>query len=144
MLVLAVASAALASLATAQQHNYAYPPIPCGRPSLPDCPPDAYCVPDQPDSAGGRGGAGSCAFRNTYQHCGGFTMEPSLCDQPADLCVDDPRTPESCGMACDAPGICLAPELSECECEEDCPEGQWCYMWEKEGCKDDDCSKVCL
>ncbi|KAH8706322.1 hypothetical protein BGZ61DRAFT_531527 [Ilyonectria robusta] len=138
MLVHAVASAALASLATAQQqHNYAYPPIPCGARSLPDCPADAFCVPDQP-------GSGSCAFRNTYQPCGGFTMEPSLCGRPADVCVDDPRTPESCGMACDAPGICLAPELSECEGDQDCPEGLWCYVWEKKGCKDDDCSKVCL
>ncbi|KAH7145677.1 proteinase inhibitor I1, Kazal [Dactylonectria estremocensis] len=144
MLVLAVASVALASVATAAaaaEPNQPYPPISCGVASQ-ACPFDTYCIPD--DSASRGNDIGSCAFRNSYQRCGGHTAHPSPCDAPKAVCVDDPRTPESCGMACDRPGICLElPDLPVCACHGDCPDGQWCYLWRKDGCKDD-CSKVCL
>ncbi|KAH6897364.1 hypothetical protein B0T10DRAFT_602693 [Thelonectria olida] len=130
----------LAALSTAQQLNYADPTIPCGGDN-PPCPADTYCVPDAADCAGDC--LGVCVFRNTYQHCGGFTVEPNLCDSDDHHCVDDPRNPESCGMACDAPGICVDPNLKKCQCNKDCPEGLWCYAWDK-GCTGKNCKKVCL
>lgn len=41
-----------------------------------------------------------------YPSCGGFTATPSTCSEP-NICIDDPRRGQSCGMACDMPGICV-------------------------------------
>ncbi|KAH7165426.1 hypothetical protein EDB81DRAFT_253007 [Dactylonectria macrodidyma] len=140
MLVLAVASVALASVATAAaaaEPNQPYPPITCNPASQhPACPVDTYCIPDDASSCNNLSSSssscgGSCAFRNSYQRCGGHTAQ---CDAPKAVCVDDPRTPErSCGKACDVPGICLEPGRPVCACHGDCPDGQWCYLWRKGG-----------
>ncbi|KAF2092672.1 hypothetical protein NA57DRAFT_62198 [Rhizodiscina lignyota] len=41
----------------------------------------------------------------TYRACGGFRITPLPCPKD-DVCIDDPRS-GGCGMACDAPGICV-------------------------------------
>ena len=44
----------------------------------------------------------------TYQSCGGHRVQQVPC--PAhQICIDDPRQ-GGCGMACDAPGICVTPD----------------------------------
>ncbi|KAK0609569.1 hypothetical protein B0T17DRAFT_594069 [Bombardia bombarda] len=43
----------------------------------------------------------------TYAPCGGFRI-PIACPNADQICMDDPRS-GGCGMACDAPGICVTP-----------------------------------
>lgn len=47
---------------------------------------------------------------STYPSCGGFRATPVFCPEGS-LCIDDPwaMAAGSCGMACDAPGICVVP-----------------------------------
>ena len=44
---------------------------------------------------------------NTYPPCGGFRPTPLPC-AAGEICIDDPYR-SGCGMACDAPGICVKP-----------------------------------
>jgi hypothetical protein len=43
---------------------------------------------------------------SAYKSCGGFRMVPKTCAEGYD-CIDDARIQNSCGMACDRPGICV-------------------------------------
>lgn len=73
-----------------------------------------------------------CVYRNLYQSCGGNTPIPTTCDDDKNgrstTCLDDPRK-EGCGMACDAPGICLPKDVPWCGgfIGKACPEGLFCY-----------------
>ncbi|KAJ9149182.1 hypothetical protein NKR19_g5730 [Coniochaeta hoffmannii] len=44
---------------------------------------------------------------STYQSCGGFRIQQKPCPT-GQICIDDPYR-GGCGMACDAPGICVTP-----------------------------------
>ena len=41
-----------------------------------------------------------------YAPCGGFSVKPATCPEGYE-CIDDARIENSCGMACDRPGICV-------------------------------------
>jgi hypothetical protein len=120
------------------------PPVPCG-PGLPPCSPDTICETDNYASCpGGSACPGTCAYINSYPFCGGETMHPNYCAQ-GERCVDDARFPESCGMACDAPGICVSEEQPRCTMGDGvCPWGLWCYRDLYTDCAGDGCSGVCL
>jgi hypothetical protein len=66
------------------------------------------------------------------------------------VCLDDPRTPESCGQACDKPGICLPAEGIECGgfVGKQCPQGLFCYDVPNDGCDPEnggaDCGGICV
>lgn len=98
---------------------------PCGLKIAP-CPSDQECIPGNPDCPDINRCIGHCEWKNTYPDCGGFRRVPKHCDETS-FCDDDPREPESCGMACDIPGICIPNEVVQCGCDEDCSEGLWCY-----------------
>lgn len=113
-------------LAVAQEFNYPDPPVPCGA-DIGLCPSDdQFCKADDTECADLTRCAGTCVFKNVFVFCGGFSIEPKPCEA-GETCADDPRSPESCGMACDHPGICLSDDITECEDDSGCPEGQWCY-----------------
>lgn len=129
-----------------QSLNHPYPPIPCSL-THPHCPPDTTCILDTPSCTDPANNCpGLCLFRNAYQLCGGFAIEPILCYTPGQICADDPRSPQSCGMACDGPGICLCERLDGCVCDDDCGEGRWCYGYQGETCEmhGERCEGVCL
>ncbi|KAF3006281.1 hypothetical protein E8E14_008027 [Neopestalotiopsis sp. 37M] len=86
----------------------------------------------------------------TYQACGGFVITPNPC--PADYqCIDDPRK-GGCGMACDAPGICVPNDYTPCSgfIGLSCPEnsGLQCYDLPNDDCDPNnggaDCIGICL
>ncbi|KAL2210673.1 hypothetical protein CC79DRAFT_1331044 [Sarocladium strictum] len=122
-------------LVAAQDVNYPDPSIPCGSTSDSGsssgdnlCPsPDLYCKPDDTECADLTRCSGRCAFKNMFVRCGGFRLPgPAPCEYD-ETCADDPRNPESCGMACDAPGVCISQRMVECVDDTGCPDGQWCY-----------------
>ncbi|KAI5457432.1 hypothetical protein BGZ63DRAFT_321890, partial [Mariannaea sp. PMI_226] len=106
------------------------------------CPDDTYCQPDENSDCVGQC-PGYCVFRNSYPSCGGHTIGPNPCPNKTDLCVDDPRTPGSCGMACDATGICLDADVKECNHHGHCHSGLWCYPLKK-GCTGKKCKRICM
>ncbi|KAL8383350.1 hypothetical protein RB595_006886 [Gaeumannomyces hyphopodioides] len=82
-----------------------------------------------------------------YEDCGGKRVVPKDC--PAGhVCVDDPRR-GGCGMACDAPGICVRP-TTPCSglAGVVCPAGKMCVddprddCWATNGGRD--CSGICV
>ncbi|KAL5353614.1 hypothetical protein ACLOAV_001651 [Pseudogymnoascus australis] len=107
---------------------------PCGRKIAP-CSEDMACVPNNNHCTDLNRCLGTCQFTNTYPSCGGFRVEPVTCAD-SQVCVDDPRTPESCGMACDAPGICLPKTEIQCGgfVGKSCPEGLFCYDAPDDSC----------
>ncbi|KAL8349011.1 hypothetical protein RB601_002115 [Gaeumannomyces tritici] len=83
-----------------------------------------------------------------YEDCGGKRVVPKDC--PAGhVCVDDPRRGGGCGMACDAPGICVRP-TTPCSglAGVICPVGKMCVddprddCWTSNGGRD--CSGICV
>jgi hypothetical protein len=119
-------------LVAAQEVNYPDPAVPCGA-DIGLCPkPDLYCKPDDTECADLTRCRGTCAYKNIFVYCGGYRIPgPEPCEK-GENCIDDPRNPESCGMACDGPGVCLSDDMTECEEDGDCQEGQWCYEDTKE------------
>ncbi|KAK0384273.1 hypothetical protein NLU13_8361 [Sarocladium strictum] len=134
---------AAAAAAAYEVVNYPDPSIPCGA-ELGLCPrPDLYCKPDDTECADLTRCPGACAYKNTFVYCGGFRLPgPEPCEgEEGGRCLDDPRNPESCGMACDGPGICLSEDATECHDDGDCPSGQWCY---EDGKGQTGHAKVCM
>lgn len=123
------------------------PAIPClyyGDDS--SCGPDTYCEPNNYSAcANGLDCSGTCAFNNVYPSCGGDTIVPIGCRRGS-KCVDDPRTPGSCGMACDGPGICVSERQPRCRSGRGrrCPAGLWCYQDLYTDCAGDGCPGTCL
>jgi hypothetical protein len=143
---LVLLASGLVALATANQAlvfpNHTDPPIECG-PGL-SCSADTVCSPDDPSTPLGRG---VCVFKNTYSRCGGHTVQPVTCGATAN-CIDDPRNPNSCGMACDAPGICVPKLQTRCRVGQtgQCPRGLWCYRDAAFPCRagKQGCAGICL
>lgn len=139
-------AAAILGLAAAQQSPDGRP---CGSKMAP-CPADTECVPNDPKCTNVNRCAGTCQFKNQYQTCGGFRMEPPPPCKKDTHCIDDPRIPGSCGMACDAPGICAPKKAPTCAgyTGEKCPEGLWCYDDLRDECDPKnggfDCTGICL
>ncbi|QPG94156.1 hypothetical protein C2857_005016 [Epichloe festucae Fl1] len=141
ILALALTTAGFAPLASCQQQ--------CGL-KLAPCPYDQRCVPDSPDCADPNGCRGTCRFKNMYAACGGMRPRPVTCEAGAE-CRDDPRRPEEgCGLACDAPGICMPKRPRQCGgiAGSVCPEGLYCYDVPEDGCDPTnggaDCLGLCL
>ncbi|RDA91947.1 hypothetical protein CP533_1351 [Ophiocordyceps camponoti-saundersi (nom. inval.)] len=141
--IFAFATAAFASFAAAQADAAARP---CGLKIAP-CPSNSICVPSSPDCADLNKCKGTC--QKKYPSCGGFRIKPVNCDKDSE-CVDDPRFPNSCGMACDAPGICIPKKAPSCSgfAGLRCPRGLTCYDKPNDGCDPRkggaDCIGVCL
>lgn len=120
----------------------------CGRKIAP-CSADMTCVPTKPSCANLNTCPGTCQFTNTYPSCGGHRANPATCRKD-EVCLDDPRTPESCGQACDAPGICLPKVEVQCAgfVGKQCPKGLFCYDKPHDGCDPEnggaDCGGVCV
>ncbi|GAO18545.1 uncharacterized protein UV8b_00843 [Ustilaginoidea virens] len=135
---LVLAALGLAALASAQE--------PCGLKVAP-CPTDKTCVPNA-GCPNPKLCPGTCRFKNKYDSCGGKTVSPRSC-KPGFECRDDPRLPESCGLACDVPGICLPKEPKRCGgfAGFACPKGLYCYYGPLTGCDPkttSDCMGICL
>lgn len=81
-----------------------------------------------------------------YPMCGGYTPHPLKCDANS-TCVDDPRTPGSCGMACDIPGICMPKSAVKCQTGRGdllCPKGQKCFADRRVKCPGLQCKGFCM
>lgn len=139
------AALSLAAITAAKRDE---PGRPCGFKIAP-CPEDQYCKPDSADCTDLNKCQGTCTFTNTYPDCGGFRPDPPKCDCEA-TCQDDPRLPDSCGQACDLPGICVPKETPTCGgfAGTQCPKGLFCYDVPDDKCDPDnggaDCGGICL
>ncbi|KAF5018985.1 hypothetical protein F66182_9003 [Fusarium sp. NRRL 66182] len=122
---------------------------PCGF-KIAHCPKDTRCKPISPNCQNLDRCAGECVFKNQYQTCGGFRAEPPPPCKKGTHCVDDPRTPDDCGMACDKPGICAPKKPKQCRgfMGKECPKGLWCYDDPSDECDPmnggADCPGICL
>lgn len=140
LLLAAAFSAAVADVQYADRN--------CGN-GKPPCSEDMKCVADDPSCTDLTCCRGYCYFKNEYKSCGGLRPEPVYCDDGTE-CIDDLRIRGSCGMACDAPGICAPKELKPCGgfAGFSCPEGLYCYYPENGPCDPmkggRDCLGVCL
>ncbi|PHH84104.1 hypothetical protein CDD83_2467 [Cordyceps sp. RAO-2017] len=113
------------------------------------CPDKTRCVPSRPDCLDLGTCAGTCEPWTRFPSCGGHTVRPHLCSDDA-TCIDDPRFPNSCGMACDVPGICVANDVPRCTRDKgnECPDGLSCYDVPRDGCDplkgDTGCQGICM
>ncbi|KAI4599991.1 hypothetical protein KJ359_001092 [Pestalotiopsis sp. 9143b] len=126
------------------------------------CDDGTVCVPNDPSCIDTDRCLGKCyplptstvetrkAPTTTYQACGGEAITPNHC--PADYqCIDDPRK-GGCGLACDAPGICVPNDYPACSgfVGRSCPEGSGleCYDFPNDDCDPSnggaDCIGICL
>ncbi|KAF7553835.1 hypothetical protein G7Z17_g3335 [Cylindrodendrum hubeiense] len=121
---------------------------PCGFKIAP-CPDKTVCTPNSPYCTDLNRCAGTCVPQKEYPSCGGFRVNPPKCPKGS-TCKDDPRIPGSCGMACDAPGICIPNKAPSCSGFAGlvCPKGLTCYDLPNDGCDPldggADCIGVCL
>ncbi|KAF4340705.1 Kazal domain protein [Fusarium beomiforme] len=121
----------------------------CGRKMAP-CPSDTICKPIDNNCQNLNKCSGMCYFKKKYQSCGGFRAEPAPPCKKGYHCIDDPRTPEDCGMACDKPGICAPKKLPDCAgfTGKQCPKGLYCYDDPSDDCDPKnngfDCPGICL
>ncbi|KAH6603144.1 hypothetical protein Trco_007919 [Trichoderma cornu-damae] len=147
MLFKSVFLAMAISLASAQDPSDSQVGRPCGFKIAP-CPDDMKCVPDRPGCPNINICPGHCEFKNRYPSCGGFRPRPHKCNKNSE-CKDDPRLPPNCGMACDAPGICIPKDAPICGgiAGFACPDGLFCYD-ELDDCDPNDggvdCIGICL
>lgn len=143
--VLAFTLIGIKSLALAQSSAVGRP---CGLKIAP-CPNDLTCIPDNPTCTNTYRCKGTCAFKNKYPPCGGNSLNPPKCDENS-TCQDDPRLPDSCGMACDFLGICIPKDTLFCGgfAGFQCPPGKFCYDVLNDGCDPNnggaDCGGICL
>lgn len=82
-----------------------------------------------------------------YPPCGGFRIEPLICEDPDAICISDPRS-GSCGMACDELGICVVPIFCGGIAAFECPKGMTCYDDPQDECDPRaggaDCGGICV
>ncbi|KJZ77260.1 hypothetical protein HIM_03581 [Hirsutella minnesotensis 3608] len=128
---------------------------PCGLKIAP-CPDTDFCRPVNPRCTDLNRCRGVCTRKpkrpyppqGDYKSCGGFRATPVTCDAGS-TCRDDPRK-GGCGMACDAPGICIPDNAPKCAgfAGFQCPQGLTCYDLPGDGCDPKnggaDCIGVCL
>lgn len=116
---------------------------PCGLKIAP-CPSGQQCTPNDPSCSDVWRCPGTC----DYKSCGGKRPVPVFCDEGAE-CIDDARK-GGCGMACDAPGICVSKMVPSCGgfAGRPCPRGLKCYDKPNDGCDPKkggaDCPGICL
>ncbi|KAK3325033.1 hypothetical protein B0H66DRAFT_636535 [Apodospora peruviana] len=123
MLLPLLGSTALAAVALDERAT------PCGF-KIAACPTGQYCKPVDPSCTRGQNCLGTCKKGTAptttttttttatptptptptkYKSCGGFRVDPASYKCTVDeICMDDPYS-GGCGMACDAPGICVKP-----------------------------------
>ncbi|KAJ4193562.1 Hypothetical protein NCS54_01282500 [Fusarium falciforme] len=146
MLFTNLIAAALLGFASAQQSPNGRG---CGFKIAP-CPAGTKCVPNDYSCTDLHRCPGTCYFKNQYQTCGGFRREPPPPCKEGTHCIDDSRIPGSCGMACDAPGICAPIKAPSCGgfMGKKCPKGLWCYDDPRDDCDPKkggaDCIGICL
>jgi hypothetical protein len=82
----------------------------------------------------------------TYESCGGLRVEPKPCPQEQ-ICIDDPYS-TGCGMACDAPGICVTPTFCGGYANVKCKHGKKCVEDPRDECDPEDggydCGGICV
>jgi hypothetical protein len=138
----------LSSLFAASTALQQTPGRPCGLRIAP-CPRDQICWPVSPQCTDLNRCRGTCREKRAYAACGGMLNPPHTC-QDGEQCIDDPRIKNSCGMACDIPGICVSDEAPVCGgfAGFPCPDGLDCYDYPGDGCDPDeggaDCIGICL
>ncbi|KAK5996063.1 hypothetical protein PT974_04490 [Cladobotryum mycophilum] len=121
---------------------------PCGFKIAP-CPQDMACIPNSPACTDLNNCLGTCTTLRKYPPCGGHRPDPPQCDKQS-VCIDDLRVPGSCGMKCDAPGICVSKKVSTCGgiAGRRCPKGLDCYDDPRDECDPTkggrDCTGICL
>ncbi|POR31542.1 Uncharacterized protein TPAR_08213 [Tolypocladium paradoxum] len=136
---------ALASFGAAHDAGYGRT---CGLKIAP-CPEDSICRPNSDTCTDLNVCRGTCVFKNKYPPCGGYRVNPDKCDGKSE-CRDDPRTPKSCGLACDLPGICIPKNAPPCGGIRGlkCPKHLWCYDDPRDTCDPNhggaDCIGICL
>ncbi|KAK3377428.1 hypothetical protein B0H63DRAFT_477190 [Podospora didyma] len=141
---------------------------PCGFKIAP-CPPGTTCVAQDPKCPPIRGEncLGFCtptkptttlstktktkitstkAPRPTYPPCGGFRIQQT-CPEKDQICIDDPYS-GGCGMACDAPGICVKPTFCGGIAGFRCADGKMCIDDPRDDCDVEhggaDCGGICV
>jgi hypothetical protein len=81
-----------------------------------------------------------------YKSCGGFRIEYVGCPKDQ-ICVDDPYA-GGCGMACDAPGICVKPVFCGGFAGIQCKGGKICIDDPRDDCDPNnggaDCGGICV
>ncbi|KAK0728857.1 hypothetical protein B0T26DRAFT_639862 [Lasiosphaeria miniovina] len=127
---------------------------PCGLKIAP-CPSAQRCQALDPTCTLGVNCLGYCTVTSTstarprastYAPCGGFriTQECPCKDQ---ICIDDPRS-QGCGMACDAPGICVTPVFCGGFIGRACLDGKRCIDDPRDDCDPKhggaDCGGICV
>jgi hypothetical protein len=118
----------------------------CGVNNPQPCSSDSICQPDDPSCTDLTTCRGTCTLRNRYRSCGGFRIQPRNCFS-GQTCIDDTRIPGNCGMACDAPGICVSNSAATCGKARKCRRGLWCYTDPRTECAlngGQDCPGICL
>ncbi|KAJ2901980.1 hypothetical protein MKZ38_001121 [Zalerion maritima] len=83
-----------------------------------------------------------------YKSCGSFRPYPNPPCPKDHECISAPWGP-ACGLACDGPGICVAPKMcggiAGLQCQ---GEGEICLDWPDDGCDPEasgrDCAGICL
>ncbi|KAK3373117.1 hypothetical protein B0T24DRAFT_678594 [Lasiosphaeria ovina] len=83
---------------------------------------------------------------STYAPCGGFRITQE-CPYKDQICIDDPRS-QGCGMACDAPGICVTPVFCGGFIGRACLDGKRCIDDPRDDCDPKhggaDCGGICV
>jgi hypothetical protein len=83
---------------------------------------------------------------HTYESCGGFRIQQKPCPS-GQICVDDPYR-AGCGMACDAPGICVTPTFCGGFAGFACKDGRKCVDDPRDDCDPEnggaDCGGICV
>ena len=131
---------------------------PCGFKIAP-CPSNWTCSRLEPECTRGENCAGVCVpavapssistvepIPTSYQSCGGRRIQPLECPENH-ICMDDPYR-SGCGMACDAPGICVPPVACGSKTGGLCTNGRQCVDDPRDDCYPDrggkDGSGVCF
>ncbi|KAB5583223.1 hypothetical protein GE09DRAFT_1050094 [Coniochaeta sp. 2T2.1] len=87
----------------------------------------------------------------TYQSCGGHRVQQVPCPSHQ-ICIDDPYK-GGCGMACDAPGICVTPDtfcggFAGFQCKEKDGRRKMCVDDPRDDCDPEnggaDCGGICV
>lgn len=81
-----------------------------------------------------------------YDDCGGKRIKPKDCPE-GHICIDNPYR-GGCGMACDAPGICVKPEFCGGIAGIRCRDGKKCFDNPTDSCNarsgGRDCGGICV
>ncbi|KAF2396796.1 hypothetical protein EJ06DRAFT_533533 [Trichodelitschia bisporula] len=119
-----------------------------GRPPFRPGPPglDAPVTSTKPSATRRPSPARPAATRPSYKSCGGFRIRNEPC-AAGEICVDDPYA-GGCGMACDAPGVCVKPVFCGGFAGFQCAGGLMCVDDPRDDCDPrnggSDCGGICV